>query len=68
MEDNKTIEDYKKELDKTNKLINTKTTNLIYLLKNCNIEDINILNYHYTFIKLVGTDIRIQKKLRGGIS
>ncbi len=23
---------------------------------------------HYTFIKLVGTDIRIQKKLRGGIS
>ena len=53
MEDNKTIEDYKKELDKTNKLINTKTTNLIYLLKNCNIEDINILNYHYTFIKLI---------------
>jgi hypothetical protein len=23
---------------------------------------------HYKFIKLVGTDIRIQKKLRGGIT
>ena len=55
--------EYQKELNKTNKLINQKTNNLIYLLKNCNIEDINLINFHYTFFELVLKRDNIEKKI-----
>ena len=59
----KEINKYKSELKEVNKLIEIEKHNLIYMLKHINIENINLLSYHYKFNELISKRDYLEKVL-----